>query len=383
MPRQVLDSPTPLESVEPPRALRERQNRVEGDAGAFGLLLGAMHAIQDGGAGIVRGEIRDDSAAEWNAREAHQARQEPRSQQAGNAPEARESPNKSQERIQARALPSASPNATVLAKGESLEPSTKNLATAADSRPSDPTLPGKPADATHHHPVATPATATLRQALTHAAGIPANMVPTASASRGGQSSTSIDASRGPPGGVARGKSLAPGPNNAERMQRFERVFQAQLGRGLAQALRSGDGTVTLRLRPESLGQLTVRVEVTGQRVHALFETRSVEAQQMLERSRDVLRHQLESRGLHADRIEVRLMEEPAQVGTRLANAFDGGASVGQDGRAYADSQGGRGWPDGQGASHRAWRGAPREEDELAAGAEPWRALGTLGLDAIA
>lgn len=383
MPRQVLDSHKALDGAVSLRAQRERENRVTGDSAAFGILLGTMRALQDGGAGIVRGEARDDSAAEWNASKAHDARQDPRHQSARTAPPAQQSldrqPHESQPHAQDNPVPSAS--------GEAKNASAKAPARSADqSKVISPVAAENPVGHQSQEPVGKApmqGAAAFRQALAPGVGVAASASSAPASSSHNQAMSTIDATRGPRGGVARGKPLAQGPNHPERAQRFERAFQAQLGRGLAQALRSGDGTVTLRLKPQSLGQLTVRVEVEGQQVRATFEARTVEARQLLEGSREVLRQQLETRGLHADRIEVKLAADPTQIGTRLASAFDGGAEDGQDGRAFADSPGGQGRPDEGGASHRAWRGSPREEDEPAARAEPWRALGTLGLDAIA
>ena len=189
--------------------------------------------------------------------------------------------------------------------------------------------------------------------------------------------------RGPQGGAARGSAPAPQSPSADRNLRFERVFEAQVGRGLAKALQSGNGTVTLRLKPESLGQLQVRVSVEQQQVRATFEAQTIEAQRMLKASKDSLRHQLEARGLSVERIDVRLVEEPAEAGTRFAKPEGGGADEGQDGRAFMHDRGDRGSRDRGDAEDRTRGGAPRWDDEPSAVAEPRRELGTVGLDAIA
>lgn len=386
MPQQVLNSPKAPESADTPRPKREREHRVAGDAGAFGILLGTLRAVQDGGAGIVRGKARDDSAAEWNARDARESRQDSRLQPAQPAPHARESHDQRAAQGTTQAPANASPSATAAAQDESSAPPSPAPTSDANRAPSttiNASGPGPDASATNPATQPTQSTAAFRQALANVGGLATASAPAARAAIQSQPSGTIDASRGPQGGVARGRPEIQNPGHAERTKRFERVFQGQLTRGLAQALRSGEGTVTLRLRPQALGPLTVRVEVAGQQVRATFEARTVEAQQLLEGSRDVLKHQLESRGLQVDRIEVRLLEEAVPIGTRLAMDPDGGADGGQDGRAFADDRSGRGGPGDGGAAHRAWRGAPREEAEPAAGAEPWRALGTLGLDAIA
>src|SRR5690606_15318704 len=87
MPQQVQMSPTRPETPKTPRPMREHELRVEADAGAFGMLLGAL---QGGEAGIVRGEARNDSAAEWIAQDARDGRQESRDGAQAPTPRAQE-----------------------------------------------------------------------------------------------------------------------------------------------------------------------------------------------------------------------------------------------------------------------------------------------------
>ncbi|MFI4917249.1 MAG: flagellar hook-length control protein FliK, partial [Phycisphaerales bacterium JB060] len=188
---------------------------------------------------------------------------------------------------------------------------------------------------------------------------------------------------GPRGGAPRGRTPSAPAQRADQTLRFEKAFQSQLGRGLAQALRSADGEVTLRLRPANLGQLSVRVSVSENQVTATFEAQNAEARRMLDDSRGVLRQQLESRGLTVERIEIRLAAPCSESGTPLAREDDGGANGGQDGHGFAGDRDGRGASDGDGADGGSRRGATREDDERPdAGAEPWRALGTVRLNAL-
>ncbi len=384
MPQQVLASPKAPENPIEQRSQRERELRVRGDAGAFVALLGALQA---GEAGIVRGEARNDSAAEWNARDAREHRQVSRDGARESSPNARE-PREALERLAGTSHQHVDRGSPASRSGDA------NIDGNAPSRsqahtPSQNATPkgdeaaksGEPRQAQAGN--ASQAPQSVAASPVAAALSTVTVQSTVSGTNQTSQATAIEAARGPQGGAARGKAPAPASAHADRALRFEKVFEAQLGRGLAQALRSGDGTVTLRLRPEHLGPLSVRVHVESNQVTATFEARSVEAHRLIENSRDSLRQQLESRGLSVERIDVRLVEDASQTGTRLAMHSDGGADGGQDGRSFADDLDGRGSPDGDGTDGQSRRGAPWDDDEPAAGAEPRRALGTVRLNAIA
>ncbi|MEQ8317440.1 MAG: flagellar hook-length control protein FliK [Phycisphaerales bacterium] len=385
MQQQVQLSPKVPDAERPQRSAKEREVRVQGDAATFGMLLGALQA---GEAGIVRGEARNDSAAEWNAQDARENRQQPR-QTAQNLGQGAQEPRGRLEQLVSEATRPTNGPQTPAAE---VRASTHDPAMAARSQfenqpvPQDPPQPSGD-QISRGEQRSTPEHAVVQQrAQAVAASVSTASTAVAAGARAGVQSSqvgTVDAARGPQGGAARGRAPSV-PQRADQTLRFEKAFQAQVGRGLAQALRSGNGEVTLRLRPENLGQLSVRVQVQQNQVTATFEARHAEAQRMLEGSRDVLRQQLESRGLTVERIDVRLIEEPTQAGTRLAMDRDGGADGGQDGQAFAGERDGRGSSDGDGADGGSRRGATRDDDGLAvAGAEPWRALGTVRLNAIA
>lgn len=384
MPQQLQMSPKPPEAQSPQTPQRERELRVQADAGAFGMLLGAL---QGGEAGLVRGEARNDSAAEWNAQEAREGRQESRDRAQPRTPKAHE-PRGGLEKLAGptrQQSPQQSPASRAADEAVDAPTASKGGAQAKtqDAAPKgeEPTKQGepRPAQAAQHMQVRSQATPTPVAVATSAATTQAS----ASGTNQNSQATAIGAARGPQSGAARGKAPELVTPRGDRALRFERVFEAQVGRGLAQALRSGNGEVTLRLRPENLGQLSVRVQVENKQVVATFEARSAEAQRLLEGSRDSLRSQLETRGLSVERIDVKLLEDGSQAGTRLAERPDGGADGGQDGRAFAGDRDGRGAPEGGGADDGSRRGATREDDEPAVGAEPWRAMGTVRLDATA
>lgn len=87
------------------------------------------------------------------------------------------------------------------------------------------------------------------------------------------------------------------------------AFAAQISRGLAAAMSRANGEVTLRLNPESLGFLRVKLELKGDSVAARFEASTNEARRLLEQSTETLRAALEARGWESSEIRVALLEE--------------------------------------------------------------------------
>jgi flagellar hook-length control protein FliK len=348
------------------------------------MLLGAL---QGGQAGIVRGEARNDSAAEWNAQDAREGRQESRDRAQPSTPRAQE-PREVLERLAGAGRQQSAQATPARAEVEQAgQPPTASEARGPTRAHGGATASQESAKRAEQgaSPAASPVGSRSQAVAAPVVGVVSAAAAQASASGGNQNSqvTAIGAARGPQSGAARGKAPEVATPRSDRALRFERAFEAQVGRGLAQALRTGSGEVTLRLRPDNLGQLNVRVQVTDSRVTATFEARSVEAVRLLEGSRDALRQQLESRGLSVERIDVRVVEDDSQVGTRLAGADHGGADGGQDGRELAGDRHGRGSPGGDGTDDGSRRGATREDDEPTVGAEPWRAMGTVRLDATA
>jgi flagellar hook-length control protein FliK len=78
----------------------------------------------------------------------------------------------------------------------------------------------------------------------------------------------------------------------------------QAARGLATALKQGDGTITLSLQPPRLGQLKVHLTLQDTMVSARIEPTTAAARQLLIDSEHSLRAALEARGLSVERIEV-------------------------------------------------------------------------------
>lgn len=115
----------------------------------------------------------------------------------------------------------------------------------------------------------------------------------------------------PAGSEAGRRSVLTGPLLAERAHASadthatsDETIVAQLGRGLAAALRQKGGSVLIRLAPEGLGQLRVHLTLEESQVTARLETTSPEARDLLIKGEDDLRAALESRGLQVKGVEI-------------------------------------------------------------------------------
>ncbi|MBL8761218.1 MAG: flagellar hook-length control protein FliK [Phycisphaerae bacterium] len=78
----------------------------------------------------------------------------------------------------------------------------------------------------------------------------------------------------------------------------------QVARGLATLLRHQGGSVTIRLTPESLGQIKINLKIEDAHVWASFQPSSDASRDAIQQSLASLRASLESRGLVVERLEV-------------------------------------------------------------------------------
>jgi Flagellar hook-length control protein FliK len=179
------------------------------------------------------------------------------------------------------------------------------------------------------------------------------------------------------------RGLAGAPPPRFTLKGDDEKFSAQLSRGLAAALRQKGGTVTLRLQPEALGDLKIRMALEPGKVAARFEVSTDQARELLGRTMDSLRTALEARGLAVDRLEVQVargVETPS--GQHFGGAETGPGWTGDE-RAGSEHPG-----KDAGESWRA--GMPREPataEPIDHGwSVPWmgdQAGGALRLDALA
>lgn len=95
----------------------------------------------------------------------------------------------------------------------------------------------------------------------------------------------------------------PAPRSHQSRADAESVAR-QVSHGMAAVLSRGGGTVTLRLSPQALGAVRVRVEVHDGQVRAMFDVATDSARRLLIEGVESLKGALESRGLTVDRLEV-------------------------------------------------------------------------------
>lgn len=93
----------------------------------------------------------------------------------------------------------------------------------------------------------------------------------------------------------------------------------QVARGLAAAVRQRDGTLTLRLSPDFLGDIKIQVRVESGHVSAHIHAQTDQARQLLTESASTLRTALEAHGLVVERIEVAPAERHATMDAAIAH----------------------------------------------------------------
>ncbi len=183
-------------------------------------------------------------------------------------------------------------------------------------------------------------------------------------------------------GLKLAKSQTPMPRF--KLDAGDEKIAAQFGRGLAAALRQKGGTVTMRLQPEALGELKIKMSLDAGKVDAKFEVQTDQARQLLGKTMDTLRSALEARGLDVDRLDVQVAN-PATVHSPIADS----------GQNFGGADAGPGWNGGSGSEHpgqggegSAWKppeptvAEPTDSEGPWMGREPGGAL-RIRLDALA
>jgi flagellar hook-length control protein FliK len=110
----------------------------------------------------------------------------------------------------------------------------------------------------------------------------------------------------------------------------EQAFGAQLQRGLAAALNQNGGTVHIRLQPEALGDLKIRMDLKHGQVSAEFRVDSLETKTLLDRQLGTLREALETRGLEVGTLAVRVADPSERRASATETRKDSGPSPNQD-----------------------------------------------------
>lgn len=118
-------------------------------------------------------------------------------------------------------------------------------------------------------------------------------------------------------GQRQGGAMAGGDARSPFKLEQESALAAQVSRGLAQVLKGGGGEITLRLRPEHLGEVRAQVRIENGVVAVRIEAASEQARSLLERDTATLRSALEARGLEVEHVRV---EGPARSAERTGEA---------------------------------------------------------------
>ncbi|MDH7479733.1 MAG: flagellar hook-length control protein FliK, partial [Syntrophomonadaceae bacterium] len=131
--------------------------------------------------------------------------------------------------------------------------------------------------------------------------------------------------------------------------------------GIRKVSRGGRTEMSLQLKPESLGRLSLTVAVEDGRVTARLQAESHAVGRLIESSLGQLKQALQEQGLRLDRLEVAVGESSVQqdLGQQLSRQYqappDGSpprllmtAGMGEESIAYATKResAGRCWPNG-------------------------------------
>ena len=98
---------------------------------------------------------------------------------------------------------------------------------------------------------------------------------------------------------------------------------AQVQRGLASLLRSGNNEMVLKLMPEHLGEVRIQLKTQGDRISVRFNTTSPQATEHLNASVKELGVNLVSKGMVVESIEVRQTADHAQAHSENGNDHTG------------------------------------------------------------
>ncbi len=177
-----------------------------------------------------------------------------------------------------------------------------------------------------------------------------------------------DQSNAQPGSLVEKMKGASLPNQANRAS-----VLAQVQRGLASMLRSGNNEMTLKLTPGHLGSLKIQLKSEGSKLQVRFETTNSQASEHLSESVKELGASLRSKGISLDKIEIQ--QQPSQ-GTETNTAGE---------QSQSDSQTQQGTDQRQASDQRPQQSTQDQalSDGGSIGDEPESIWTELGLDATA
>ncbi|MDX2146073.1 MAG: flagellar hook-length control protein FliK [Planctomycetota bacterium] len=188
---------------------------------------------------------------------------------------------------------------------------------------------------------------------------PASTGPSNGSSNSGGGQGATGGASDPLAKLLRSKESAPGSRASagERRQAIIDRLQQQALRGAAVAMHRDGGELTLRLRPDELGPMRIRLEMSDNSLAARFEVSTELARSLLEESADTLRASLASQGLRVHSIEVRVAPELTPEGHEAERQTTNSAKDG----AHQQGEGGTRPHDRQGSAEERWPERGREQ----------------------
>ena len=187
---------------------------------------------------------------------------------------------------------------------------------------------------------------------------------------------------GASGPRAKGQSLkGPRTPGAQPQTNRARPLLTQVSRGVASILRQNGGSLSLKLRPDSLGELRINLRVHNGAVDATFRADNAQARDLLKSTLSQLKDTLETHGVRVERLRVELADQRTHdASARQPESRDtpGDGSPGFENPSETGGRGGGSRHDRQ-DSH----GGPHGRAHQHVQAEPERDTQTASLDAEA
>jgi flagellar hook-length control protein FliK len=195
-------------------------------------------------------------------------------------------------------------------------------------------------------------------------------------------------------GAERAKPGAGAPQAKATPESRARPVLAQVSRGMASILRQQGGQLTLRLRPDALGELKITLRVQNGGVEATFKANNAQARELLNNSMSQLKETLEASGVRVDHLRVEPEHtRPQDAGSphaeRDGRPGDGSPQFenpsetgGRENAPHDERQGRRHSPHGRGPDQDAAESASAEQSP-GPNAEALRDEAWIGLDTLA
>lgn len=175
-------------------------------------------------------------------------------------------------------------------------------------------------------------------------------------------------------------------STAQDASAFRTKVLEQVQRSLGSVLKSGGGSMKIKLTPEHLGEIKVHIETKDGAVSARFDAQTDTVRAILESGLGTLRHALEARGVRVENLTADLPDTPGDDAASPADPDgrpdQGNAGSDQHGagsrRGHQHTESGAEGSGAEGGPGSPGHDAPMDTDE-----EPGAVWTPFGLDAIA